>query len=67
MLLGAAIRTSPGSLAEKLSWCKEGMPAPYRRSGARVFAVMAGVNLVIRVSWYKFYKWPGIDPGAQMI
>jgi hypothetical protein len=30
---------------------------------ARVFAVMAGVNWVIRVSRYKFSKWPSLSPG----
>jgi hypothetical protein len=30
---------------------------------ARVFAVMAGANFVIRVSRYNFTKWPGLSPG----
>ena len=45
----------PDTLAMKLSRCKEGM--------ARVFAVMAEVSLVIRVSRYKFTKWPSLCPG----
>jgi hypothetical protein len=45
----------PGTLAAKLSRCKEGM--------ARVFAVMAGANLVIRVSRYNFTKWSSLSPG----
>jgi hypothetical protein len=39
-----------GTLAAKWSRCQEGM--------ARVFAVMAGANWVIRVSRYTVDKWP---------
>jgi hypothetical protein len=50
---------SPGTLAAKLSRCQEGM--------ARVFAVMAGANWIIRVSRYTVDKWPGSCLGCRML
>jgi hypothetical protein len=47
-------RADPGTLARKLSRCKEGM--------ARVFAVMAGAVWSIRVSRYKVAKQQSLSP-----
>ena len=49
---------SPGTLARKLSRCKEGM--------ARVFAVMVQILLSLRVSRYKFDRSREFIPGYKV-
>jgi len=52
-------RADPGTLAEKLSRCKEVM--------ARVFAVMVQILWVLAVSRYKVNRWHGIYPGIVIL
>ena len=49
VLPDASTGQGPGTLASKLSWCKEGEPAPQQRSGdeGALFAVMVQILLSI--------------------
>jgi hypothetical protein len=47
------------------SRCQEGMPAPYRRSGARAFAVQVAASWGIRVSWHDLSKWTIVCFGCK--